>query len=311
MKQLLKYYYNIDVDNILKKEEYYYFYYNSNLFLLITNYRSEQELKEIYLITQELIKKNINVSEIIINNQETIVSEFEEKEYILTKINTNTSLDYSIEEIVKLQNVLKVNTSKTNLYRNNWEILWEEKNDYFEYQIKELGINKKIVLNSFSYYIGLSENAISLVNTTNLNYRENKTIVLSHKRIKFPNMEIDFLNPLNFIFDINVRDIGEYLKSLFFSTNINKTLKELKKYLSIVKLTDYEANMLYARILYPSYYFDIYENVIEDKMDEEELLSIINRVDEYEQFLKIVYFELNKKNKIEKINWLIEKRVIK
>ena len=311
MKQLLKYYYNIDVDNILKKEEYYYFYYNSNLFLLITNYRSEQELKEIYLITQELIKKNINVSEIIINNQETIVSEFEEKEYILTKINTNTSLDYSIEEIVKLQNVLKVNTSKTNLYRNNWEILWEEKNDYFEYQIKELGINKKIVLNSFSYYIGLSENAISLVNTTNLNYRENKTIVLSHKRIKFPNMEIDFLNPLNFIFDINVRDIGEYLKSLFFSTNINKTLKEKKKYLSIVKLTDFEANMLYARILYPSYYFDIYENVIEDKMDEEELLSIINRVDEYEQFLKIVYFELNKKNKIEKINWLIEKRVIK
>ncbi len=57
--------------------------------------------------------------------------------------------------------------------------------DYFEYQIRELGKDKKVILDSFSYYIGLGENAISYVNSTIAKYKpdDRERICLSHKRL--------------------------------------------------------------------------------------------------------------------------------
>ena len=136
----------------------------------------------------------------------------------------------------------------------------------------------------------------------------NEKVVLSHRRINYPCMEYEFYNPLEYIFDIQVRDISEYLKSMFFYTDRNHTIKELKNYLLSTRLSNYEANMLYARLLYPTYYFDIYEKVIEDLKEESELLDIINKVDEYELFLKEAYFELSRMHKIEQINWIINKK---
>ena len=83
-----------------------------------------------------------------------------------------------------------------------------------------------------------------------------------------------------------------------------------KKYLYLKKyvLDNYEANMLYARLLYPSYYFDKYESIIEDKEDEDDLLDIINKINEYELFIKDIYIILSKNYKIEKVEWLINKK---
>ena len=86
----------------------------------------------------------------------------------------------------------------------------------FEYQVRELGLDKKVIQESFSYYLGLAENAISYVNNTTLKYNSfNSKVTLSHRRIFYPNFKINFLNPLSFIFDLEVRDIAEYLKAMF------------------------------------------------------------------------------------------------
>ena len=216
MEQFLKYYYSIYVDKINKNEKYYYFYKDNNLFWIVKNYRSIKELNDIYIICNEMLNKNINVSIPIVNNYGNIISKYEDADYILLKINCNTSTDLNLDDMININNILSLNNKESQLYRNNWGSLWENKIDYFEYQIRELGRDKKIVLNSFSYYIGLAENAISLVNIANLNNSEDIKVVLSHKRIKYPNMEIDYYNPLNFIFDLNVRDLAGYLKSMFF-----------------------------------------------------------------------------------------------
>ena len=133
-------------------------------------------------------------------------------------------------------------------------------------------------------------------------------MVLSHRRVNYPNMEYDYYNPLNFIFDLEVRDVAEYLKSMFFYTDRTKTMNELINYINKSNLNNYTANMLYARLLYPSYYFDIYEKVIEDLDDESNLLDIINKTGEYELFLKDVYYELSKKFNIEMILWIVNKK---
>lgn len=308
MEQFLKYFYNIYVDKVYRKNESYYFYKDNNLFWIVKNYRTEEELKDIYQINYELLNNNYPVNEIILNIYNLPISNYEGKEYILLKINCNTSADIDLNDILKNNYNLFLNKEKKELYRNNWAELWERKIDYFEYQIKELGRDKKIILNSFSYYIGLAENAISIANNTNLNNNDINNVVLSHRRVNYPNMEYDYYNPLNFIFDLEVRDVAEYLKSMFFYTDRTKTMNELINYINKSNLNNYTANMLYARLLYPSYYFDIYEKVIEDLDDESNLLDIINKTGEYELFLKDVYYELSKKFNIEMILWIVNKK---
>ena len=63
--------------------------------------------------------------------------------------------------------------------------------------------------------------------------------------------------------------------------------------------------MLFARLLYPSYYFDLYDAIMNHDESEEKLISIIAKVDDFELFLKEAYLEISKYASIDKINWLI------
>ena len=152
----------------------------------------------------------------------------------------------------------------------------------------------------------MAENAISYVNNTNMKYgRDAYRIVLSHRRVFYPNYKLNYLNPLSFVFDLEVRDIAEYLKAMFFKKDISFCLDELSSYLKIRHLSLYEYQMLYARLLYPTYYFDVYESVMNKNGDEEQLVNIIKKCDSYEEFLKKAYLEISKCAKIDKIEWII------
>ena len=251
-------------------------------------------------------EKGIVAHNIIVNINGEVLTKVNNYNYILMSVN-KFSEEYDIFDIVNISNKLTLNNQSSRLYRNNWSLLWSEKMDYFEYQIRELGLEKKIIQESFSYYLGLAENAISYVNNTNLKYSPiNSLITLSHRRIFYPNYKINFLNPLSFIFDLEVRDIAEYLKAMFFSNqNDEDVLEELKCFLQIKKLTPYEYSMLFARLLYPSYYFDLYDAIMNHDESEEKLISIIAKVDDFELFLKEAYLEISKYASIDKINWLI------
>ena len=51
-----------------------------------------------------------------------------------------------------------------------------------------------------------------------------------------------------------------------------------------------EIYLLLSRLIYPSYYFDIYEKIYREKYSEKELNKIIKRNADYEAFLKEVFF---------------------
>lgn len=306
MKQAIKYYYNIDIENldewngnyhfILNKWDYYFVFYN----------RSMEELTDIVSCTNEIKRKGINCHTIMVNRDNQVLTKIGDTYYILLAV-YNPNEEYDLIDIIDLQKKLILNPNHSKIYRNNWATLWSEKIDYFEYQIKELGLEKNAVLKTFSYYIGLAENAISYVNKTTESYPQTPKdrVTLSHRRIYNPNTKVNYLNPLSFIFDLEVRDIAEYLKSLFFSSSDIDPIEELQVYLKTIKLSSYSYQMLYARLLYPSYYFDIYEQIMNKKADEDNLLKVVNKVNEYEQFLKKAYLELSKYANIEKIEWII------
>ncbi|MFR5857232.1 MAG: hypothetical protein ACLUFU_05425 [Bacilli bacterium] len=307
MKETIKYYYNIDIDDLKEQDGKYFFKYQNQDFFFVYFNRNIEELNDILICVNNMKEKGIDVHNIIINRNGQYLTKINNFDYILMSVN-NYNEEYDIFDMINIANKLTLNYNTSKLYRNNWSNLWTQKMDYFEYQIRELGINKTVIKDSFSYYLGLAENAISYVNNTNLKYNalNNAKITLAHRRIFYPNYKLNFLNPLAFIFDLEVRDIAEYLKAMFFSEdNTEEVIEELGYYLQIKKLTIYEYHMLYARLLYPSYYFDLYENIMNNDESEEKLVNIIKKNKEYELFLKNAYLEISKYAPIEKINWLI------
>ena len=307
MKEIINYYYNLDLMDVSLNNTYTSFIYNGEEYYFVFFNRTEEELRDIMDIIYEMKLKGIRVHDIIFNRENKPLTKVGENYYLLLKLNANKDENINFISLCEYISKLKLNSYNSKLYRNNWGLLWSKKIDYFEYQIKEMGKNKPIVLDSFSYYIGLAENAISYVNKINnvMKQTENDNITLSHRRIFYPNINLNYLNPLSFIFDLEVRDIAGFLKVEFF--NGEDALLDLTTYLKMKRLTPYSYHMLYARLLYPSYYFDIYEDIMNNDGNEEKLLPVINKVDEYELFLKNAYLEISKYTSLERINWLIKK----
>ena len=305
MKETLEYYYGLDIENIEELDGKYHIKIENQDYFFVFYNRGIEELEDIINVSNEMVKKGINVHKILINRNNSFLTKVGEYNYILFAV-SNLNEEYDIFDMVKISEKLVLNNNKSNLYRNNWGTLWSEKIDYFEYQVRELSIEKDVVKNSFSYYVGMAENAISYVNNTNMKYGGDAyRIVLSHRRVFYPNYKLNYLNPLSLVFDLEVRDIAEYLKAMFFKKDISFCLDELSSYLKIRHLSLYEYQMLYARLLYPTYYFDVYESVMNKNGDEEELVNIIKKCDSYEEFLKNAYLEISKYAKIDKIEWII------
>ncbi len=306
MKETIKYYYDIDVNDLEESDGKYHFKFQNRDFFFVFYNRNLEELDDILLCVQNMKEKGIAVNDLVLNRNDSFLTKVNDYDYILMAV-SNYSETYDIFDIANVASKLCLNNKNSKIYRNNWGNLWMQKIDYFEYQIRELGLNKPVIKDSFSYYVGLAENAISYVNNINYKYRIlDAPIVLSHRRVFYPNYKLNFMNPLSFIFDLEVRDIAEYLKAMFFAIeDIDEVLEDLKCYLKIRNLSIYEANMFYARLMYPSYYFDIYEEVMNKDRNEEDLVDIIKKCSSYEMFLKEAYLEISKYAPIDKIDWLI------
>ena len=181
---------------------------------------------------------------------------------------------------------------------NDWYYLWTNKVDYLEYQISQIGKKYSLIRESFSYYIGLAENAISLIKgVSNKNFYS-----LTHKRIEYNYTTYDLYNPLNFNIDLRIRDVCEYFKSCFFNDiNVNE---QVRLYLFYNKLNYEESCCFMARMLFPTYYFDMYEKIITGESDDSSLKNIINKANEYEKLLREINLYLN----LNSIDWL--KKVI-
>jgi hypothetical protein len=244
--------------------------------------------------------ENTLMSEIILNKDGSIISSYEDNNYILLKINCNPNKNITLEEINYISNIMTRNDLKI-----NWGILWSNKIDYLEELIYENGKKYPIVVDSFNYFVGLAENAISYFNNIH-EINTNPIFYISHKVIK-QNDKIDTIyNPFNIIFDYKVRDISEYIKISFWNNNMN-IFNELDNYLSYEYLSIYDVKLLIARILYPSFYFDLYEEIINDNKEEKEINKIIDKHNEYEELLYEVYLIIQKKINLLGIDWINKK----
>ena len=174
------------------------------------------------------------------------------------------------------------------LKRNNWYEMWINKIDYFEYRIDELKNKYPLVKETFNYFSGYVETAISLL----INLQIKSNLCICHDRIKTNYTLYDLYNPFNFIIDNNMRDIAEYFKE-------KKDFKIIEQYIKNNRFTNEELQLFFIRMLYPTFYFDIYEQIIQN---EENIINI--DIEEYEELIKKTYTLLKSICPLPEIDWL-------
>ena len=293
MNNFIKYFYGIKVDKIMYDKKNYYFMYDNYLYRLLVYEENDVEL---LIDTNRKLLGNTLVSEIIFNRNNEIVSVYKNIGYLLIKVYANSNKYISLEEINYLANSLYKEKLKI-----NYGLLWSRKIDYLEELITENGKKYPLMVDSFNYFVGLAENAISYYNDILID--ENYKYVISHKKIKFDDTVDVLYNPLNIVFDYRVRDIAEYIKNAFF-LNKNNIFTELDHYFMNNTLSLMEVKILIARILYPSFYFDLYENILVDDEEEKILIDIISNLDNYEEYLASVISYFRQFYDIDEISWL-------
>ena len=297
MNNFIAYFYKMNIKEIIYHKKYYSFIYNNYLYHLhiIDN---NINVNNMININKKLIHHTL-VSEIIINKDGNYISNFNNQNFILMKIYVNVNKKISLEDINYLADSLYI--LDLNI---NWGILWSKKIDYLEDLINENGKKYPLIVDSFNYFVGLAENAIAYYN--DIIIPKNYKYVISHKRININDTSLELCNPLNIIFDYKVRDIAEYIKNAFFLNN-NNIINELNNYLKKNNLSVTDIKILISRLLYPSFYFDMYEDILIDNKSEKIIIPIIDRLPSYEKYLANIINYFKKWYDVSDIHWLEKK----
>ena len=300
MKNIINYFYNLNITELTNKDNIYSFYDNDELYhfyIYNNNIKNLDLTKDI----DDSLKKDTLIHEIIINKDNSIITYYNNIPYILCKINININKPITLGEINYLSS--KVISTNSKITYHSWQDLWSIKMDYLEKVINENGKKYPIIVDSFNYFVGMAENAISYYNNLSNKEVDNNSLVISHRIININDTVYAIYDPVNIIIDHKARDIAEYIKYSFFSDNTN-IFKELNIYFKYNYYTKDDVVMLLARVLYPSFYFNMYEDIMINSKEEKIITNITSRLDKYELYLARVFKYFNNFYNLPVPEWL-------
>lgn len=303
MKNVLQYYYNLVPTSIHQINNDYRCQVGKKNYLFYQIDKNPEELTDIFELNKQLFISGIPVHKIIRNESKNLVTYVDNKPYILMEIFIG-NYNIQVRDILLFSNLYVDKGKFKSLNRSNWYELWTSKVDYIEYQYNQLGKKYPIINESINYYVGMAENAISLLKYANV---KDMQLVVAHKRIKYNDNVKNIYDPTKLILDIKIRDISEYIKNYFFSSDF--LIENVNAILSSYNMNYTEALLLYARILFPTYYFDCYQDIILGEVNELEISKYIARIDDYQDFLSYLYTYFSKKYKFPEIEWIKKRKI--
>lgn len=254
MKEYIEYMYNLTDIRLLKNSKGINIYHKKDKYKFI-KIQNKERLYESYYI----LGNNTEYDKIIKNRNAEIVSIYNNYEYVLIK-KSNKGLiksDKIIIPINKAQN-MKINQS-------NWLYLWEKKIDFYE---KHNTIYKQLE-ESKDYFIGITEMLIQYMRINN--------IYTSDLYVCKNKIEED-KSPLNIVLDCKERELAEKIKyDFFYKDKKEEDFSNMTKGINIKKLI--------IRLLYPNYFFDIYDEFMNNKVNIQKLKMIISKIKDYELYI--------------------------
>lgn len=284
MKNIIEYFYKINIEKIINKD---------NLYIIISN-----NIK--YIFKELVLSDNINYlketqrynifHKIILNFYGEMFTNYNDKKYILMRINVKENRKIFIEDIEFISKMVNFN----NVYLREIDKLWKNKIDNFESYIVNKCSNFTM-REYYDYFIGLGENAIcyyNYVNKNKINYG------FTYKRIYKEDTLYELYDPTNIIIAPVVRGFAEYIKMSFFSGDIVSVDDVLK-----INFNYDDAVLFISRLLFPTYFFDLYRN--DGCEDVSEIKNIIIKSCAYEKYIGSIIEGLKKRQiNLPQIRWI-------
>lgn len=284
--EFIKNNYLINIDEYFYKNNYI-FYKNRNNYYFISEVKNKKNLYKLYYYFI-----NGYFYKIIFNKKGKFISTYQNKDYILLKY---IKYNFKLEDLI-YKNKLALSNKKKLL---TWRNIWIDRSNYIEEKYQKI-INKyNIIDESIDYFYGLLEAAIYLLRDYQKYY---DYLYLQHILINY----FDYFNPCNIKLDVKERDFSNYLKYLFFS---NKYKDIYIDKIIINNLDNYNFNLILARLIYPDYYFNLLDELIDNNYIFnnnifDEIKNIILLVDDYELYISNIYRVLLENKVIKKVDFI-------
>ena len=261
MKELLKKHYGLEIEYSRNYQDGLIFFVNGDYYYLCKCLLNEEELLKCYDLYLLLKSKQVILHDFVFNNDNNLLSD----EYVLLKLN------YLIDDI-DIYDIEKLNIEVDFDYVEDFYSLWIDRIDYYE---KELFVDEdnNFINYSFDYFIGLSEMLLDYYKNSILVIKKNYVVHRSFITLN----TIDFYNPLNIIVGDKLKDYASYIRltnnwDLLYSL-LNNVTYEDRVYLLV-------------RLSFPFKYFYCINNYISNNSCVEELLTIVEDISKYEDYLE-------------------------
>lgn len=291
-----------------------YYGYNAN----IENNEFEYEGYKFLLLSVEddekdIIKLNdlVNSLNIHFNSDVVFIVKNKYDKYISTSKDNNNIclLTYKTDNQININDFVKMHLSYFNSFSYKINIqqiidLWDQRIEYIENQcLTNFNFDNDAHLTLYEYTlysIGLAINSLQYLADMNLDFKRKYSSTLTHRRIKKMD-KYELFNPFNLIVDHSSRDLAELYKNDIISLD---TLLNICAFYSY-SVDEYE--YLLARLLFPTFIFDIVEDMENDKSSYDytsDIYYAIAKSNSQLDKLKSLYNALISKMNIRPINWI-------
>ena len=120
MKDIINYYYNLNIEEVEDWDTIYFFEWNHEKFYFVPLKRTERELIDLIEISKELKSKGLECHDMILNKFGKIITNVYETNYLLLKPIGNIYEEYDLKNIIDINHKLILSPNKSALYRNSW-----------------------------------------------------------------------------------------------------------------------------------------------------------------------------------------------
>lgn len=263
MIELLKKYYGIEIVDYSVYDEGILFFVDGEKYYFTKCHYDKEYVDYLFQICNQF--STIPLHRFVLNKNGEILS----STYVLFRLTVFVD-EITLYDIKRFQSISCDDYLQDYLFMDKF---WEDKIDYLEVQLSELSDNK-LINNSFDYYVGVGEILISYLKKTY--YKGNIHLCLSHKCLNSVST-IDYYNPLHISIDHPLKDMASYIRMTSNEELLLNTIEQIKN--------QDDLHYFFVRMVFPFSYFDEISKVIVDKAEEKNVITMINQVASYEDYL--------------------------
>ena len=300
MRNFIYDYYGYNIDKITNGA----FTYENYYFLLAATSENEETMENLNSLLSSLAN--------IYNNDIVYIVKNKYNKYISTSKDENNIclLTYKINDPIDINTLVTMHYSFYNQFNyhislNDIIALWDQRLEYIQNQcLVNLNFDNEahLLLYEYTMYaVGLAINALKYLADIQIDFqRKNYNSTLTHRRIKKMD-KFELFNPFNLIIDHSSRDLAELYKNDLI--DFNTLMQICNSY--FYSIDEYE--YLLSRLLYPTFIFDVVEDIATDNTSYDhtsEIYYAIAKQNKQIDKIKEFYNSISKYMNIRPIEWL-------